>query len=290
MTTIVVDELPYALSNALLLELRNQSGWVLGYTRVAIGVSHWQDLLMTETSTTRMKVSPDTVNEVHPASDHKDPQSNCLTPVIQFPPEVAKVIVEAIAGLVRAAHEAERVAPTPSGNLIRAQEFEEGDVYMLEAPFEGFFADRYLMDFYDVRQRDLCSRMHLHTGLRFVRMMTGPDTAIRVSSLSEFLVTPSIGWRGGQLNLFADIDPADETSTRRRYNAIVPPNSWVDMQIPRGVSHQFNADGPYAVIDSVHPEESIEVLREEMSGYRMMAQTIFLNETRGPATDCYLND
>ncbi|ATB36154.1 hypothetical protein CYFUS_001568 [Cystobacter fuscus] len=42
------------------------------------------------------------------------------------------------------------------------------------------------------------------------------------------------------------------------------------MQIPRGVSHQFNAVGPHAVIDSVHPEESIETLREGMSGYRGM--------------------
>lgn len=58
------------------------------------------------------------------------------------------------------------------------------------------------------------------------------------------------------------------------------------MQIPRGVSHQFNADGPNAVIDSVHPEESIETLREGMSGYRMMAQTIFLAGERLPADAC----
>jgi hypothetical protein len=236
-----------------------------------------------------MKLSPDTVNEIRPVSVHEDPQSNRLTPVIQFPPAIAKAIVEALAGLVRAAHEAERDSPTPAGEIVRAQEFEEGNVYMLEAPFVGYFADRYLMDFYDVRQRDMCSRMHIHTGLRFVRMMTGPDTAIRVSSLTEFVVTPSIGWQG-QLDVFADADPADEEATRCRYNAVVPSNSWVDMQIPRGVSHQFNADGPYAVIDSVHPEESIEVLREEMSGYRMMAQTIFLSEERGPGSECYLDE
>jgi hypothetical protein len=62
------------------------------------------------------------------------------------------------------------------------------------------------------------------------------------------------------------------------------------MQIPRGVSHQFNADGPNAVIDSVHPEESIETLREGMSGYRMMAQTIFLAEDRLPAGTCISTD
>ena len=69
---------------------------------------------------------------------------------------------------------------------------------------------------------------------------------------------------------------------------IVPPCSWVDMQIPRGVSHQFNANGPQAVIDSVHPEESIETFREQMSGYKMMAQTIFLAEDRPPKEACEL--
>lgn len=33
------------------------------------------------------------------------------------------------------------------------------------------------------------------------------------------------------------------------------------------------------VIDSVHPEESIEVFREQMSGYKTMAQTVFLTAT-----------
>ncbi|WP_245814162.1 hypothetical protein [Cystobacter ferrugineus] len=65
---------------------------------------------------------------------------------------------------------------------------------MLAPPFEGYFADRYLMDFYDTRERGICSRMHLHTGLRFVRMMTGPDTTIRVSSLSPLTVRSRPDW------------------------------------------------------------------------------------------------
>lgn len=56
------------------------------------------------------------------------------------------------------------------------------------------------------------------------------------------------------------------------------------MQIPRGVSHQFNAVGEHAVIDSVHPEESVETFREKMTGYRMMAQTVFLADVL-PASD-----
>ena len=70
------------------------------------------------------------------------------------------------------------------------------------------------------------------------------------------------------LHTFVDALPDTPASVRRdRYNVVVPSNCWVDMQIPRGVSHQFNAVGPHAVIDSVHPEESIETLREGMSGY-----------------------
>ncbi|MFD0385639.1 hypothetical protein ACFQ2B_34910 [Streptomyces stramineus] len=143
------------------------------------------------------------------------------------------------------------------------------------------------MDFYDTTARDICSRMHLHTGLRFVRMMTGPDTTIRVSSLSPITVRPAAGGWTDPLRTFTDALPGTPTGAHRdRHNVIVPPNSWVDMQIPRGVSHQFNAVGPHAVIDSVHPEESIETLREGMSGYRMMAQTIFLAKDKSPATTC----
>jgi hypothetical protein len=71
-----------------------------------------------------------------------------------------------------------------------------------------------------------------------------------------------------------------------RYNLVVEENSWVDMQIPRAVSHQFNAIGPNAVIDSVHPEECIETFREQMSGYKMMAQTMFLADRLPSAETC----
>ncbi|WP_326692092.1 MULTISPECIES: hypothetical protein [unclassified Streptomyces] len=239
----------------------------------------------TET-TGRMKQAPDHEDEILDVRRHQDPGRNRLTPVVKLPPEVALAVVESLAGLVRAAHRGEEASPTPADALKQAQEFEEGDVFMLEPPFEGFFADRYLMDFYDTAERDICSRMHLHTGLRFVRMMTGPETTIRVSSLSPITVRPSAGWTG-PLNTFADALPGTPAGLHRdRHNVIVPPNSWVDMQIPRGVSHQFNAVGPNAVIDSVHPEESIETLREGMSGYRMMAQTIFLAKDKSPATTC----
>ncbi|QIK11800.1 hypothetical protein G7Z12_35610 [Streptomyces sp. ID38640] len=234
-----------------------------------------------------MKQSPDHEDEILDVRRHQDPGRNRLTPVVQLPPDVALSVVDALAGLVRAAHRTEQARPTPAGVLKQAQEFEEGDVFMLEPPFEGFFADRYLMDFYDTAERDICSRMHLHTGLRFVRMMTGPETTIRVSSLSPITVRPAAANWTGPLRAFTDALPGTPTGVHRdRHNVIVPPNSWVDMQIPRGVSHQFNAVGPNAVIDSVHPEESIETLREGMSGYRMMAQTIFLAKDKSPATTC----
>lgn len=238
----------------------------------------------TET-TGRMKQSPDHEDEILDIRRHQDPGRNRLTPVVQLPPDVALSVVDALAGLVRAAHRTEH--PTPAACAQTGAGVRGGRRLHAGAPFEGFFADRYLMDFYDTAERDICSRMHLHTGLRFVRMMTGPETTIRVSSLSPITVRPAAAGWTGPLRAFTDALPGTPTGVRRdRHNVIVPPNSWVDMQIPRGVSHQFNAVGPNAVIDSVHPEESIETLREGMSGYRMMAQTIFLAKDKSPSTTC----
>ncbi|NEC03428.1 hypothetical protein [Streptomyces anulatus] len=41
-------------------------------------------------------------------------------------------------------------------------------------------------------------------------------------------------------------------------------------------------------IDSVHPEESIETFRERMTGFKMMAQTIFLADEQPAADSCRL--
>lgn len=235
-----------------------------------------------------MKIHPDDGNEVHDLATFTDAGCNVVTPVAQFPPEVAQVVVETFAAIVtRAKASPAAYAPDEDG-IVRSQTFEEGDVYMVEKPFDGYFADRYIMDFYDVTERGLCSRMHWHTGLRFVRMMTGPGTHIRVSSLSEFRVTEVPGVTPFVPESFVDeiSDGTADAVHRARYNLIVPPNSFVDMQVPRGVSHQFNAVGPHAVIDSVHPEESLEVLREQMSGYRMMAQTVFLADELPAASTC----
>ncbi|MGQ4601420.1 hypothetical protein [Nocardia sp. R6R-6] len=234
-----------------------------------------------------LKNSADDENEVHGLAEFQDAGRNVVTPVAQFPAEVASVVVQAFAEIVRNA-KSSRAATTPDADgIVRAQTFEEGDVYMIETPFDGFFADRYIMDFYNAEERGICSRMHLHTGLRFVRMMTGPGTHIRVGSLSPFEVTNVVGVTPFVPSEFEDELPDTPPGLRRtRYNLIVPPCSFVDMQIPRGVSHQFNAIGPHAVIDSVHPEESIEVFREQMSGFRMMAQTVFLAHELPDATTC----
>ncbi|WP_433730409.1 hypothetical protein ACQP0C_03295 [Nocardia sp. CA-129566] len=235
----------------------------------------------------RIKYRADDENEIHDLAEFQDAGRNVVTPVAQFPAEVAAVVVQAFAQIVRNA-KASRAATAPDADgIIRSQTFEEGDVYMIETPFDGFFADRYLMDFYNAAERGICSRMHLHTGLRFVRMMTGPDTHIRVSSLSPFRVTNVVGVTPFVPSEFEDELPDTPPGLHRtRYNLIVPPCSFVDMQIPRGVSHQFNAIGPHAVIDSVHPEESIEVFREQMSGFKMMAQTVFLAEELPDAATC----
>ncbi|WP_433198118.1 hypothetical protein ACQP1G_03035 [Nocardia sp. CA-107356] len=235
----------------------------------------------------RIKHRADDENEIHDLADFVDAGRNVVTPVAQFPPAVAEVIVRAFAQIVRNA-KASRAATVPDADgVIRSQTFEEGDVYLIETPFDGFFADRYIMDFYNAEERGICSRMHLHTGLRFVRMMTGPDTHIRVGSLSPFRVTDVVGVTPFAPSEFEDELPDTPPGLHRtRYNLIVPACSFVDMQIPRGVSHQFNAIGPHAVIDSVHPEESIEVFREQMSGLKMMAQTVFLAEELPDAASC----
>jgi hypothetical protein len=236
-----------------------------------------------------LKQNPNGVNEVHDVLDFRDSGRCRITPVVQFKPEVAMAIVTALSEVVRSAHKSTRATARDSEGIVRAQTFEEGEVFMLATPFEGYFADRYLMDFYDVTTRGLCSRMHFHTGLRFVRMMTGPNTEIRVSSLSPIEVTHVDGVTPFSLRQFADEVPDVPGDARvPRYNAVVPENVWVDMQVPRAVSHQFNAIGPNAVIDSVHPEESIEVLREQMSGYTMMAQTVFLAEDLPASSTCNL--
>lgn len=233
----------------------------------------------------QMKAIADDENETRLMSQHTEEGCTHLTPVIRLPEHAAQAVVDALSEIVRTGH-SQPDRWVIEGVIEQAQVFEEGYVFMLEPPFDGYFADRYLMDFYDVVQRDVCSRMHLHTGLRFVRMMTGTDTVIRVSMLRPPDVTPSPRWTGEPLETFQDTMPDEAGAVVKRYNAIVPPCSWVDLQIPRGCSHQFNALGPNAVIDSVHPEESIETLREGMSGYRMMAQTIFLAEERPPAAAC----
>lgn len=234
-----------------------------------------------------MKRNPDDENEVHDVLGFTD-QGNChITPVAEFPASVAQAIVDKLAGIVRAAHRSPAACTRNDQGITRAQTFEEGEVYMLAAPFDGYFADRYIMDFYDVGERDICSRMHYHTGLRFVRMMTGVDTRIRVSSLSPFTVTSVAGVTELDLRHFTDMLPdVPEGYQRIRYNAVVPPNSWVDLQIPRGTSHQFNAIGSNAIIDSVHPEESIETFRESMSRPQMMSQTIFLADQLPSASTC----
>ncbi|RBM19202.1 hypothetical protein DI005_16005 [Prauserella sp. PE36] len=235
----------------------------------------------------RLKRDADAENEVHDVASFVDPARNVVTPVLRLPEEAALAVVTAFAEIVGAAKRSRIATTEDRDGIVRSQVFEEGDVYLLETPFDGFFADRYVMDFYNVRERGVCSRMHLHTGLRFVRMMTGPETRIRVSSLSPFEVTNVPGVTPFVPREFEDELPdAPEGVRRTRYNLVVPPCSFVDMQIPRGVSHQFNAIGEHAVIDSVHPEESIETFREKMSGYRMMAQTVFLAEELPSSEAC----
>lgn len=236
-----------------------------------------------------MKYNPDEENEIHDIINFIDPSFNVVTPIMKLPAETSKIIVEEFQSIVRNASNSQEATNPDKDGITRYQQFEEGDVYMAEKPFDGYFADRYIMDFYNIEDRGICSRMHIHTGLRFVRMMTGPGTQIRVGSLSPFEVTNIAGVTPFIPEMFEDILPdVPEGFEKKRYNLVVPENCFVDMQVPRGVSHQFNAIGPYAAIDSIHPEESIETFRENMSGFKMMAQTIFLTENRPEKESCDL--
>lgn len=235
--------------------------------------------------TDKLKSSPDSTNEVRSPGGFSDEGACRLTPVLSLDPRTAQAVVDAMGNLVRTGHASSAATAPDADGIVRAQTFEEGDVYMLESPYQGFHADRYIMDFYDVERRGICSRMHFHTGLRFVRMMTGSDTSIQVSSLSPLQILD--GPPGNEIHIESFVDQIpDILGDDPRYNAIIPPNTWADLQIPRATSHQFNAFGPNAIIDSVHPEESIETLREEMSGFRMMAQTVFLGAQEPSLGQC----
>ncbi|MEU2062009.1 hypothetical protein [Streptomyces sp. NPDC013455] len=230
-----------------------------------------------------LKVNPDDENEVHDLDGFQDAGSCIVTPVASLPAVAANALVSALAQVVRNGHAAEAALTPDDDGVIRAQYFEEGHVYMLAKPMDGYSASRYCMDLFNVGERGACSRMHYHTGARMVRLITGEDTTIRVSALSPFHYTYVDGVTPFKLEV--ECDPMPD-STRNRYSFWVPEASIVDMQIPRGTSHQFNSFGDNAVIDTIHPEETIEAFREKMSGLRMMAQTVFLSDAFPAVEDC----
>ncbi|MEU1401643.1 hypothetical protein ABZ471_04625 [Streptomyces sp. NPDC005728] len=230
-----------------------------------------------------LKNNPDDENEVHDLYQFEDAGSCIVTPVASLPAIAANALVSAMAQVVRNGHAAETALTSDNDGVIRAQYFEEGLVYMLAKPMDGYSASRYVMDLFNVGERGACSRMHYHTGARMVRLITGEDTTIRVSALSPFHYTYVDGVTPFKLEVECDKMP---DSTRNRYSFWVPESSIVDMQIPRGTSHQFNSFGDNAVIDTIHPEETIEAFREKMSGLRMMAQTVFLSDSFPAVEDC----
>jgi hypothetical protein len=241
-------------------------------------------------SVNQLKYDANAENEVHDLRSFTDMGVNVVSPIATFPEEVALGVVSVLSQVVKRGHSMATNTQSDSDGIVMAQRFEEGDVLMTAAPFAGYAADRYLMDFYDSRERDICSRMHMHTGMRFVRIMTGPHSRVRISALSPIHVSERAPGCDIPLAQFEDKITDEEGSPVRRYNLIVPPCSWVDMQVPRGTAHQFNAFGRHAVIDTIHPEESIELLRERANKINMMAQTIFLEKEQPPASTCLIND
>jgi hypothetical protein len=89
----------------------------------------------------RMKVEADDENEIRDVASFEDGVCNRVTPVVQFPAEIALAVVDALAGIVRKAHASEIATTADRDGIVRAQSFEEGEVYMLESPFDEYFAD-----------------------------------------------------------------------------------------------------------------------------------------------------
>ncbi|WP_055697918.1 hypothetical protein [Streptomyces silaceus] len=230
-----------------------------------------------------LKINPDDENEVHDVDRFEDAGTCIVTPVASLPAVAANALVHAMAKVVRDGHAAQAALTPDDDGVVRAQHFEEGLVYMLAKPADGYAASRYCMDLFNVGERGSCSRMHYHTGARMVRLITGEDTTIRVSTLSPFHYTYVEGVTPFKLDVEREPMPG---STRESHSFRVPESSIVDMQIPRGTAHQFNAFGENAVIDTIHPEETIEAFREKMSGLRMMAQTVFLSDSFPSVEDC----
>lgn len=224
-----------------------------------------------------MKYTPDAIDEVHDIENHRDPAPVTITYMQRLDPAISAGFTHAFKQKVQSMHaDPANQTPNERGN-VRAQTFEEGEVAMAVEPSTSFPPDLYLMDFFDTRTREICSRMHKHTGQRFVMIFTGPDTIVQTSSLSPIVLRDT-----DQKTTVDTLPLTNET----RYTYEVPPNSVVAVQVPTDVSHQFNAVGPNALIISTHIEEMTEVDREKMTRPNMMAQTIFLQDLQPKLEEC----
>ncbi len=220
------------------------------------------------------------MSDDHDIYNHVDKASVIITPIVQLAPAVAKGVTDAVKVRVQKLHaDPENLEPNKNGHTI-AQKFEEGDVAMAVPPGKGFSADMYLMDFYDGRVRDICARMHMHTGERFVTIYTGPETEIVIASMSRMTLNGA-----APESQYESTVPGSEGKVQS-FNYRVPENSVVAVQIPTMVSHSFNAIGPNAVILSTHIEELVELDREKLVQPDMNKQTIFLQNVNPNMVEC----
>ena len=224
-----------------------------------------------------MKISPNDPNEIHDLSAHTDASPVTVTFLVQLPDTIAEGFTHAFKAKVQSMHANPANLTANARGNVRAQTFEEGEVALAVEPAKDFAPDLYIMDFYDTRTREICSRMHMHTGMRMVTIITAPETTIQISSLTPMVV------RDTEQQPMLDRLPGD---TKERHTFEVQPNCVVVVQIPTGVSHQFNAVGPGGLIISTHIEEMAEVEREKMHRPNMMAQTIFLQDLQPTLEEC----
>ena len=88
----------------------------------------------------KLKKNPDDENEIRDVRRFRDAGRCHVTPLVTFPPDVALAVVNSLSNVVRRAHTSKAALTPDDDAIVRAQTFEEGDVYMLASPFDGYFA------------------------------------------------------------------------------------------------------------------------------------------------------
>lgn len=163
------------------------------------------------------------------------------------------------------------------------QSFEEGPTLLVTEPSGDWTAAAYIMDLIDASETDdgTCARMHEHPlGDRILTILTGEGTSVFFGTLLRSEIIADSGSPNFQ-DLVRSTDAIDivgedgPTERRTRHCIEIPPDSQVNVRIPKGAAHCVIAKGPNAALVSVHPDEAAELAVTGLSS-SMIDQTEFL--------------